>query len=831
MELVAQRHLFHLRLARYFGEIQVLSLRGIEATNALFRFRIRVAVPAGDAEAFSSAATEASATVSLVSGDVTRFVHGIVGAVTTRDVMTGDHAVFDLRVVPRLERLRYIKRNRIFQDKTTPEILAQVLNERGIRHRWRLQRAYEKRAYTTQYAESELAFVQRLCAEEGIFTFFDHPREAGPDDVTSLGDAEIFVFADTAEGTSPIDGAPELRHRAHDATGGMLQEEEHVHDFSMRHALRTKAVFLRSFSHESPMLEHRDLASAQALGAAPRGPSDPGRTQLAQGVTTYDHLGAREQTRTMPEAATIAFEQARHGAVRGGGQSACRRLMPGRTFRLVDHDASALNGDYAIARVEHIGRAPQTGGAGPVYENRFEVVPRTIAMRPTRSTHGQRATHETAIVVGPPGQDVHTDELGRVKVQFHWDLEGRNDEKSSCWLRVTQAWAGAGYGTQFVPRVGTEVMVSFLGGDPDRPVVTGCLYNGINPPPFTLPEDAERSGIRTRSMPDGGFNELVFGDARGREFVTLKSEGSLSLSAGQGSTLVAAGSHELVVGGEARASIARSQRQTVGADNEMTISGEQRVRIAANATHAVGGNERRTVARFRSEEVGEGVSEIIGGFRNVVIGRVDAGEGSDSLTVGGSRVVTTRGEHRLVSGQALAFSCGDSELVLYPDRIVLTSPAIELRARDRVLAAQGAEPAVQAQLSLAGAASLSGGSVTASAGEGASLVLDAEAKLDGALVKLNCGASSAGATLSSTAGADGRAQIVVLSEGLPVGTSEVTLVLVAPTGETEERVVGVDVPIDLSGPVGATYTVFALRVGDAVVPFIQRAGGDDAESL
>lgn len=172
------------------------------------------------------------------------------------------------------------------------------------------------------------------------------------------------------------------------------------------------------------------------------------------------------------------------------GASYCKRLQPGRRFELQEHEIAALDGHYVVTRVEHEGYSAEALPQGRArYQNRFVCAPAVVPLRP-RVPRKPRATAETGIVVGPPGQEIHTDDLGRVRVRFFWDLSGRSGDQGTCWLRVAQLWAGAGWGSQFVPRVGMEVLVTYLNGDPDRPIVTGCIYNATHPVPFALPANA-----------------------------------------------------------------------------------------------------------------------------------------------------------------------------------------------------------------------------------------------------------------------------------------------------------------------------------------------------
>lgn len=834
-DLTRRTHLFELRLARYTtaggGDVRVLGFRGVEATNALYRFRVRVAVPLADASTFAAAAPEATATLALHADAGTRFVHGIVGALTTRDVATGSHAVFDLRIVPRLERLRHTRRTRIFQDKTTPEILALVLNERAIRHRWRLQRAYEKRAYTTQYGESDLAFVQRLAAEEGVFTFFDHPSAAGPDDATGLGDCEVLVFADTADAVSPIEGIPSLQHRVADVTGGMTQDEHQVHDFTSRQALRTKGVFFRAFSHETPLLEHRDLASPQIVGASvAREPRDPGRIHLTHGLTEYEHLGPREETRTLPLQATIALEQARHGALRAQGRSACRRLVPGRTFRLIDHDVSALNDEYTVTRVTHEGHAPDValrsvGGerSAPTYANTFEVVPRATPARPKRPAARPTASHETAIVVGPPGQEVHTDALGRVKVQFHWDLDGKRDDKSSCWLRVTQAWAGAGFGAQFIPRVGMEVLVAFLGGDPDRPVVTGCLYNAVNRPPFSTRDEIGQSGVRTQAL-DGRASrgsEIVFDDSAAKERVHVLSQGLLDLTSARQARIDAGGDLSLVTagrridtsGGDFESAIGGRQVLTIGGDARATYGGSRvehtqgdlTEKVMANASHHVGG-------RF-TKHIGQSATVLIGNASRESFGFVQS-SGPLGVRAASRCDVTAEEGIEMRVGERSAIRIERDAIILRAPQVIIDAPRASIRHPEgRFSFGFGPDIAIQ------------GSSVTLTSA-GASLVLDAEAKLDGALVKLNCGGVTALANAAGRAGQSGAAIFELCPLPPDLATVPVVLGIRLPDGEVEEHTVDASGRVVVEGAPGDRFVLVFARRGDAPLALSQVRSSD-----
>src|SRR6185437_13658773 len=220
-------------------------------------------------------------------------------------------------------------------------------------------------------------------------------------------------------------------------------------------------------------------------------------------------------------------------------ETAGRRLVPGRRFRLVEHSLPELDGEYVVTSCEHECHTPNWAVEGkPVYRNRFRAVPASVPFRAERPLRKVRQSLETATVVGPVGEEIYTDESGRVKVQFHWDLQGKFNDKSSAWLRVVQPWAGTGYGAQFLPRIGHEVLVGYVDGDADRPIVLGSLHNGVNQTPFTFPRDKTQSGIKTWTSPDGqGGHELIFEDKAGSEIVALRSCRTLALVGAEDSSL------------------------------------------------------------------------------------------------------------------------------------------------------------------------------------------------------------------------------------------------------------------------------------------------------
>jgi type VI secretion system secreted protein VgrG len=580
---------FTLALPGLSARVRVTSATGKETMNALYRFDVGVLVEADDGFARNVMETPASLAMHF-DGVPARVVHGIVSACRATGRDHAGRAIHTLRLVPRLARLKKRRTSRIFQDLTTREIVEQVLAISRVPNRWQLARDFPKRAYCVQYDETDYAFVARLCAADGIFFSFEHPLEDGAE--------EIVSFSDTADAYAPVDGPAELRFRAPGGGGdggALTAAEDHVQRFDLRHAMRSKRVLLRRFDFQKPPIPHRDAA---ALDAAPPPEDDRAamRVYVDRGETVYEHQQTREQALLDPIRASTALEAERADAALAEGETAGRRLLPGRRFRLSDHPLAELDGEYVVVSCEHECREPLYAGAGqPVYRNRFVAVPARVPFRTTRPPRTVRQSLETAIVVGPKEEEIHTDLLGRVKVQFHWDLQGQYDERSSAWLRVVQPWAGTGYGAQFLPRVGHEVLVGYVDGDADRPIVLGSLHNGVNLPPFTFPRDKTQSGIKTWTSPDGqGGHELLFEDRAGSELVSLRSNRTLALSGAEDSSLGAERDMRITAG--------RDRTDEVLGDAETRIDGDEERKTKGDRRTLVGGNDDEEVKGRREAE-------------------------------------------------------------------------------------------------------------------------------------------------------------------------------------------------------------------------------------
>lgn len=551
--------IFELRWEHPAPVLHVLSVRGRESISRPYRIDARVRAGAMETAALRSL-LGVRATLSVHGDGGTRMVTGVITAVASSN-RAREGITLRVRIAPRLQLLDEVRRTRIFQERTGPEVLGALLAEHAIRHAVRLQRSYEPRPYCVQHRETDLDFFHRLLDESGLFYFFEPPGEPGEEGA--------LVVCDATTELPELDPALLVVHDAE------LHHPERAVD-PLRHdeRVRTGRTEMRHVDFRRP---HADLAVSASVGPTRAGLDE---AQLAE----WDDHAPWEDDPSSPLRARQLLDARRRDASTVASRGRFPLLSAGQRVWVEDPSADPSRTAYIVVRVVHEGRrqAEGAGGAhGESYRNRFTCVPAHVA--PRRVPRRRRIESvESAVVVGPPGEEIHVDEHGRVKVQFAWDRIGRRDDRSSCWLRVAGPWAGPSWGFQAVPRVGMEVLVSFLSGDPDRPVISGCLYNGTAPPPFLLPRHKARSGLRTHSYPGGdGFNELSFDDSAGREQVYLRAQ--------KDHEVAVLGDHQREVRGREHIRVGDAKSLEVGADFERRVGGNETVSVGGNFVLHVAG--------------------------------------------------------------------------------------------------------------------------------------------------------------------------------------------------------------------------------------------------
>lgn len=498
----------------------------------------------------------------------TRHFHGVVREFTSLGT-DGSYDIYHAHVVPSLWFLSLEQDCRVFQFKNVQDIVAEILEESNItsdRYRFALFNEERLRKFCVQYRETDLNFVTRLLEEEGIFYFFEHYE-----------DKHVIVFSDTNSGYLYMPGNRQIDFNAND---GMVPQNESVFDF-----IYSRRVHPGKLSQCDQYYKYTnvDLTTQRQ-----------GKTVAQREV--YDYPGNYVDDKRGNYLAGVRLERMLVLGETAEGQSSCPRMAPGYEWEFTGHDYA---GKYLPVAVIHHGAQPQVlgeqaGSGGFRYDNEFIVVPATVTVRPQIVADKPTIVGlQTAVVTGSPNEEIHADPDGylRVKVQFPWDRLGQKDGRTSCWVRVGQPWGGGGWGTQFLPRVGDEVLVTFLEGDPDRPMVIGSAYNSENQPLYALPANKTQSGIRTRSYPNGGrdnYHELRFEDKKGSEEIYLQSEKDWNILVKNNKGQTVGNSETLTVKSSRTKSIGGSQNETVGGDSTVSVTGAlsetaQEITLTANS--------------------------------------------------------------------------------------------------------------------------------------------------------------------------------------------------------------------------------------------------------
>ncbi|MGR6770082.1 type VI secretion system Vgr family protein [Pectobacterium brasiliense] len=541
-----------------------------EALNQPFALSLNLASPLPGID-FGAVLDQPCELLVWYEGELQRRVSGIVSAFAQGD--TGFRRTrYQAEVRPALWRLGLRTNARIFQAQKPEAIIGALLEESGITdYAFALRNEHAVREYCVQYRESDLAFITRLAAEEGLYFF--HEFEEGK---------HRLVFADDA---GALAKGPELFFNL--ATQG-LSEGAYVRRFRYAEAVRTAEVALKDYSFKTPAygLLHNKMSG-----------------ELEHQRESYQHFDYPGRFKQDPSGKAFTgyrLDALRAGAMTGSGESNAAELMPGSSFTLTEHPNLALNIAWQLVAITHSGQQPQaleeeSGGEPTTYNNSFEVVKASTTWRADLPYKPMVDGPQIATVVGPAGEEIYCDQYGRVKLQFPWDRYGASDDQSSCWVRVSQGWAGGQYGLIAIPRIGHEVIVSFLEGDPDQPIVTGRTFHATNPSPYPLPANKTRTTLRTTTHKGTGFNELRFEDQAGQEEVFIHAQKDMNTVVLNNRSTGVGVDHAENVGRDQISVIGRHQILNVVENQGTEIQGAQKVIIGAGRETEVTMNEKLTV--------------------------------------------------------------------------------------------------------------------------------------------------------------------------------------------------------------------------------------------
>lgn len=622
------------------GPCQVVRALGEEAINALPRFTVEVLHP--DANVDFDAVTRAPA--SLLFGDDdggARDVALLVTEIAYNGAHRDGHRYRLLLSTP--AHLLTLRSNyRIFQDKTTEEIVTEVLADARISGKtvlFRLGGRYRKRTYCVQYGEVDWSFVERLLADDGI-SYWHESSDGAP----------TLVFGDGPSAHAAIDGDKTVRF---EDPGGMSRTQASLFELEKTIELTPTRVHLREYDMRRP--DHL-IEGAAGEGA----------------LEHFEYPAAVPHAEAATALAEVRLDQLHRGSVRARGRSACARLLPGRVVKIEGAQDDGIDGDYLITAVRHsIAQASKNDAEGRPYVNEFELVPHTArAYRPAIPRTAPRVSGlETAIVTGPPGEEIHVDDLGCIKVRFPWDRSGIGDDRSSRWMRCLQMPM---HGSMLLPRVGWEVPLVYVDGNPDRPFVLGRLYNGASPMPYTLPAKKATSTLQSATSPsDGSTNEIRFAD-----------------DAGSMETYVHATLNQTVtVGGSATTTVGVTETHDVKKSSELhaatqtiTVAGKQTIVVGADAGVKVKGGRTETVAAMdRTSVIATRIVDCKGSYHELVGGLYALQCNTASTAVQGAYLQIVGGSAAYISGLGVHQSAagGRSEAVGGSKSIVASSQFAE----------------------------------------------------------------------------------------------------------------------------------------------------------
>jgi len=588
MELLAQTdRLLQLITPLDEGELLLVHMKGREAISELFCFDLEMISENGRIRAADLIAKPA--TVGLACQQDFRYINGFVSEFLL--LSTADRfARYRARIVPWLWFLTRTTDCAIYQNKSVPEIIQAVFSKYELRdYKFRLVREHLQREYCVQYRETACNFLMRLMEDEGICFYFEHCQTR-----------HTLVLADEPSAHEACPLQNRIRWEPSGGTG-FNRDEDYIFDWVRRYEVRPKTWTQADYDFKKPRFHLNSSAPTRSQLAVPdlERYDYPGRFQTLDEAERYTRLRMEEEEASMDVVA---------------GDSHVRTLVPGYRFRLEDHFRRDQNAEYLVTSVQHEAHQDvfsRVDISEEWYQNHFSCIPRGTAFRPPRITpRPVVAGPQTAFVTGPEGEEIYTDKYGRVKVQFHWDRRGAYDAQSSCWVRVSQTLAGKGWGSVQLPRVGQEVIVDFLDGDPDRPLITGRVYNAEHLPPYELPAGKAKTTLRTMSYPGGdGFNELRFDDAKEKEQIFIHAQRNFDLRVRHDYfTTVLSDSHS---------TISNDSMVKVGGDQHVTVVGDQNLKVGGTISFEAGNDWLQRVGANHGIEAGNEVHLKAG--MNVVI--------------------------------------------------------------------------------------------------------------------------------------------------------------------------------------------------------------------
>ncbi|WP_102794755.1 type VI secretion system Vgr family protein [Bowmanella denitrificans] len=651
-------------------ELLLVSMSGEENLGRLFRYDVTLYAKKEDIKAIDLIGQQATIKVELENQQY-RYFNGFITRFSQQGRATEGYAQYSAEIHPWLWFLNRTADCRIFQEMTVPDILKQVFADNGFTdYELKLSRSYRTWEYCVQYRESDLLFAMRLMEHEGIYFYFSHEQ-----------DKHKLILADAANAHSPLAGNSTIAYHL----AGLFQrkEDSSIANWTSSCEVQTGCYASTDYDFKKPK---SDLSANRIIQ----------RSHAHADAEYFDYPGEYTESADGDNYTLTRIEEMQADFEVHRGETDARTMTCGGLFTLSEHPRDDRNQEYLITHCQYeLNANPYGSGGGgeQPFQCNFTAIASKTPFRPARTTARPVVQGpQTAVVVGPAGEEIYPDKYGRVKVQFFWDRYGQTDENSSCWIRVAQTWSGKAWGAQIIPRIGHEVIVEFLEGDPDKPLIVGSVYNADNMPPYSLPANKTQSGIKTRSSPGGSasnFNEIRMEDKKGNEELYIQAEKDENIlvknnkteTVGVDETIDIGHDRSDTIGNDETISVGNNRTESVGNDETIsignnrteTVASNETISIGANRSRDVGGNESVSIGQSRTHTVAINEAIAIGAAQEIVIGgaqavEIGAAQNTDVglnqlVSVGKNRSVDVGDDDSLKVGKNLVIDVGDAVII------------------------------------------------------------------------------------------------------------------------------------------------------------------------
>jgi type VI secretion system secreted protein VgrG len=624
-------------------------LSGHEGISRLFSYELDLLAHDNDSITFEDIVGQKVNITIQLPDETFRYINGYVSRFTQGATDERYFTHYHAQVVPWLWFLTRQADCRIFQNMKPPDIITAVLDLFSVNdYRTSLQGDYPTLEYCVQYRETSFNFVSRLMEQYGIFYYFDH---------TTAGQ-HTMVLADQSSGLPDCPGSP----FSYDVQVGGLDDPQVVSAWHVAQELRTGQYTVNDYNFTTPSTSL--LANERTVV----------NLQPSQDLELFDYPGLYTTKDEGDAVAELRMQEEETSYKVIAGASNCRAFMSGYSFELQNHYRNDQNTTYVLTEVRHFASEGETytSGAegGETYSNQFSCIPQDVAYRPPRLTPKPFVQGpQTALVVGKSGEEIWVDKYGRVIVQFYWDRLGEKNENSSCWIRTSQPWAGSTWGAMWIPRIGQEVIVSFLEGDPDRPIITGRVYNAEQMPPYALPANQTQSGFKSRSSKGGSasnYNEIRFEDKKGSEHLLIHAE-QLKMETVEADSIETVGHDRwLTVENDQKEAIKGNKYLHVTKDQQEKIEGTMHLHVLTDQKQKVDGDQNNHVVGNLNEKIEQSASLDIGMNLSEKVGMNQAMDvGMDIYLKAGMNLV-------LEAGMALTLKASGGFITIGPGGIFIS---------------------------------------------------------------------------------------------------------------------------------------------------------------